>query len=128
MTDTQPDAPSDAAAPAVIDIEGLSMVYRGRSQETVALKDANLTVRAGEFISLIGPSGCGKTTLLRLVADLIQPSSGHMQVAGKTPREARLERAYGYMFQAPVLYRLADRHKQRDAAARDHGDRAAAAP
>ena len=104
MTDTQPDAPSDAAAPAVIDIEGLSMVYRGRSQETVALKDANLTVRAGEFISLIGPSGCGKTTLLRLVADLIQPSSGHIQVAGKTPREARLERAYGYVFQAPVLY------------------------
>ena len=104
MTDTQPDAPSDAAAPAVIDIEGLSMVCRGRSQETVALKDANLTVRAGEFISLIGPSGCGKTTLLRLVADLIQPSSGHIQVAGKTPREARLERAYGYVFQAPVLY------------------------
>lgn len=80
------------------------MVYRGRGTETVALKDATLTVEAGEFISLIGPSGCGKTTLLRLIADLVQPTSGEILVAGKTPRRARLDREYGYVFQAPVLY------------------------
>ena len=87
----------------VISIRDLNMVYRGRGTETVALKDANEEVKEGEFISLIGPSGCGKTTLLRLIADLIQPTSGELIVAGKTPREARLAREYGYVFQAPAL-------------------------
>ena len=80
------------------------MVYTGRGAETVALKNANLEIKEGEFISLIGPSGCGKTTLLRLIADLIQPASGEITVAGKTPQEARKSREYGYVFQAPVLY------------------------
>ena len=53
---------------------------------------------------MIGPSGCGKTTLLRLIADLIEPTSGELRVAGKTPQEAREAREYGYVFQAPVLY------------------------
>lgn len=88
----------------VIDVQQLNMVYTGRGTETIALKDANLQVQEGEFISLIGPSGCGKTTLLRLIADLIQPTSGLLQVAGKSPRQARLDRAYGYVFQAPALY------------------------
>lgn len=87
----------------VISIRNLNMVYRGRGTETVALKDATETIREGEFISLIGPSGCGKTTLLRLIADLIQPTSGELVVAGKSPREARLAREYGYVFQAPAL-------------------------
>jgi NitT/TauT family transport system ATP-binding protein len=68
------------------------------------LKDANLEIGAGEFISLIGPSGCGKTTLLRLLADLIQPTSGELCIGGKTPRQARESRAYGYVFQAPALF------------------------
>jgi NitT/TauT family transport system ATP-binding protein len=89
---------------AVIDIEGLSMIFRGRGLETVALKNANLTVGEGEFISLIGPSGCGKTTLLRIIADLVEPTEGRVSVAGKSPKEARLAREYGYVFQAPVLY------------------------
>jgi len=80
------------------------MVYRGRGAETTALQNATLTVQEGEFVSLIGPSGCGKTTLLRLIADLIQPTSGELRVAGKTPREARMAREYGYVFQAPALY------------------------
>ncbi len=88
----------------VISIRDLNMVYTGRGTETVALKKANLEIREGEFISLIGPSGCGKTTLLRLIADLIQPTSGEITVTGKTPQEARERREYGYVFQAPVLY------------------------
>jgi NitT/TauT family transport system ATP-binding protein len=95
-------APASAEA-AVIRVSHLNMVYRGRGAETVALKDANLEVHPGEFISLIGPSGCGKTTLLRLIADLVQPTSGEIAVAGKTPRQARLDREYGYVFQAPAL-------------------------
>lgn len=70
---------------------------------TIALKDANLEIASGEFISLIGPSGCGKTTLLRLLADLIQPTSGSIRISGKTPEEARKARAYGYVFQAATL-------------------------
>ncbi len=69
----------------------------------MALQDANLEIMPGEFISLIGPSGCGKTTLLRLMADLVRPTSGSLSVNGETPDAARQKRAYGYVFQAPAL-------------------------
>ena len=88
---------------SVISVTNLNMIYRGHGTETVALKDANLEVQDGEFVSLIGPSGCGKTTLLRLIADLIQPTSGQLLVSGKNPRQARMDRDYGYVFQAPAL-------------------------
>ncbi len=64
----------------------------------------DLQVEEGEFVSFIGPSGCGKTTLLRVVADLEQPSGGHIRVNGVSPGEARLRRDYGFIFQAPALY------------------------
>ncbi len=88
---------------AVIEVRDLNMVFRGRGTETVALRDANLTINQGEFISLIGPSGCGKTTLLRLIADLEQPTAGELKVMDKDPRQARMDRDYGYVFQAPAL-------------------------
>ncbi len=87
----------------VIDVRDLNMVFSGRGTETVALRDANLQIQQGEFISLIGPSGCGKTTLLRLIADLATPTSGELEVMGKSPRQARLDRDYGYVFQSPAL-------------------------
>ncbi|MGL4608912.1 MAG: ABC transporter ATP-binding protein [Trueperaceae bacterium] len=87
----------------VISINNLNMIYQTHNAETVALKDASLEVLEGEFISLIGPSGCGKTTLLRIIADLIQATSGKILIAGKSPRQARLHREYGYVFQAPAL-------------------------
>jgi NitT/TauT family transport system ATP-binding protein len=68
------------------------------------LSNVDLEVFKGEFVSFIGPSGCGKTTLLRVVADLEQPTSGEVRVNGMTPDEARRNRAYGYVFQAPALY------------------------
>jgi NitT/TauT family transport system ATP-binding protein len=70
----------------------------------VALEDIDLEVRPRDFISLIGPSGCGKSTLLRIVADLIQPTSGAVVVNGKPARQARLDRDYGIVFQDAVLY------------------------
>ena len=96
-------------ADALVSVRDVSMIYRtrdpsGAALETIALKDANLEIKAGEFISLIGPSGCGKTTLLRLLADLIQPSSGTLSIGGKTAQQAREARAYGYVFQAPALF------------------------
>nr|WP_303626469.1 ABC transporter ATP-binding protein [Roseovarius sp. M141] len=69
-----------------------------------ALKDVNLEVNRGDFISFIGPSGCGKTTFLRVMADLEQQTSGTITVNGTTPEEARRARAYGYVFQAAGLY------------------------
>ena len=108
LVQTTPDKTDETTTasqrPAVVSVRGLNMVYKGRGTETVALKDAHLEIGEGAFVSLIGPSGCGKTTLLRLIADLIQPTSGELTVSGKAPRQARLGRTYGYVFQAPVLY------------------------
>jgi NitT/TauT family transport system ATP-binding protein len=55
-------------------------------------------------VSLIGPSGCGKSTLLRVIGDLIQPTTGTVEVNGKPAGRARRDREYGMVFQAPVLF------------------------
>jgi NitT/TauT family transport system ATP-binding protein len=90
--------------PAAIDMRDLSLTFETADAPVVALSKVNLQVRAGEFVSLIGPSGCGKTTLMRVMADLVRPTSGDIAVNGLTPEQARLARAYGYVFQAPALY------------------------
>ena len=69
-----------------------------------ALKDVNLDINDGDFVSFIGPSGCGKTTFLRVLADLERPTGGTVEINGVSPRIARESRAYGYVFQAPGLY------------------------
>src|SRR4029077_12417408 len=86
---------------AAISLAGVSMTF---GQAVRALQDIQLEVRPREFTSLIGPSGCGKSTLLRLIGDLLAPSSGTITVNGKTPRQARVSRDYGIVFQQPVLY------------------------
>jgi NitT/TauT family transport system ATP-binding protein len=88
----------------VIDISGLSLSFQTADGPVHALADIGLTVRRGEFVSLIGPSGCGKTTLLRVIADLEQPTGGSILVNGETPEKAREARTYGYVFQASALY------------------------
>jgi NitT/TauT family transport system ATP-binding protein len=70
----------------------------------VALRDIDLEVQPGEFVSLIGPSGCGKSTLLRIVGDLIQPTAGKVVVNGKPAHQARVDRDYGIVFQDAVLF------------------------
>lgn len=86
-------------------IQNLCVTYTGDGtcSETVALQDVNLNIKNGEFISLVGPSGCGKTTLLRVIADLLPSTSGGVFISGLTPREARLEKQFGIVFQNPVL-------------------------
>jgi NitT/TauT family transport system ATP-binding protein len=87
---------------SVVSIRGLSKVF-GKGGVT-ALRGIDLDVARGEFISLIGPSGCGKSTLLRVVGDIVEPTDGDVTVNGKSARKARLDRDYGIVFQAPVLY------------------------
>jgi NitT/TauT family transport system ATP-binding protein len=88
----------------VVDIQGLSLVFETADGPVHALSEVDLAIEAGEFVSFIGPSGCGKTTLLRVIADLEQPTGGRLSVNGLSPGEARLARQYGYVFQAPALY------------------------
>lgn len=87
-----------------IQLKDVEMRYPTDTGDVLALHQVSLDIRKGEFVSLLGPSGCGKTTLLRLMADLIQPTSGSIHVAGKTAKEARLAQKYGIVFQSPVLY------------------------
>lgn len=97
-----PAAPVIAAP--VIAASGLNLVFGAADGPVQALSDVDLTVGKGEFVSFIGPSGCGKTTLLRVIADLEQPTSGSITVNGVSPAAARQARAYGYVFQAAGLY------------------------
>src|SRR5262245_33002654 len=96
--------PRAADAPVAIDIEQLSLTFRAADAPALALSNIDLKIRAGEFVSFIGPSGCGKTTLMRVIANLVDPTQGKITVNGMSPEEARLKRAYGYVFQAPALY------------------------
>ena len=87
-----------------IEIAGVSLTFQTSDGPVQALSGVDLTIAKGEFVSFIGPSGCGKTTLLRAVADLESPTAGEIRVNGMSPHEARIRRAYGYVFQAPALY------------------------
>ncbi len=87
----------------VVSASNLSLTFETNDGPVHALKDVDLSVEQGDFVSFIGPSGCGKTTFLRVIADLEQPTGGSISVNGMTPQEARMKRAYGYVFQAASL-------------------------
>ncbi|MBN2810459.1 MAG: ABC transporter ATP-binding protein [Spirochaetales bacterium] len=86
-------------------MDKVGMTYQADGGKSVAaLSEVSFSIHKGEFISLLGPSGCGKTTLLRIIADLIKPTTGKVLVAGDTPESARKSRKYGIVFQNSVLY------------------------
>src|SRR5581483_11952763 len=89
---------------SVVSIKAVNKAFGKAPKQTVALREINLDVEPGEFVSLIGPSGCGKSTLLRIIGDLITPSSGTVLVNEKPAPQARVNREYGIVFQAPVLF------------------------
>jgi NitT/TauT family transport system ATP-binding protein len=86
-----------------ISASGVTKRFRIDRGEFTALQDVSLSIREGEFCSLIGPSGCGKSTLLRILADVLPPTEGTVDVFGRTPDEARRARDFGFVFQDPVL-------------------------
>jgi NitT/TauT family transport system ATP-binding protein len=87
-----------------VDVSGVSLTFQTTDGAVDALSNVSLGIAEGEFVSFIGPSGCGKTTMLRVIADLQQPTSGELRVNGTSAEQARLSRAYGYVFQAPALF------------------------
>jgi len=88
----------------VISANSIDLTFLTNDGPVHALKDVNLDINKGDFVSFIGPSGCGKTTFLRCIAGLETPTAGEISVNGMTPDEARRARAYGYVFQAAGLY------------------------
>lgn len=88
----------------VVSAKGLSLTFETNDGPVHALSEVDLSIEKGEFVSFIGPSGCGKTTFLRVIADLEKPTGGEITVNGVSPEQARLNRAYGYVFQAAGLY------------------------
>ena len=95
---------STSAEANAVEAKNLDLVFQTRDSPIHALSEVNLEIRRGDFISFIGPSGCGKTTLLRVIADLEKPTGGSIVVNGVSPEQARLQRAYGYVFQSPALF------------------------
>ncbi|WP_174806534.1 ABC transporter ATP-binding protein [Paenibacillus glycanilyticus] len=87
-----------------IRIDDVSMIFGRKGREVTALSQVSFDIHRSEFVSLLGPSGCGKSTLLRLIADLLQPTSGRITIGEEEPREVRLKRKFGIVFQSPTLF------------------------
>lgn len=90
-------------ASTLVSLHGVSKIF---ANGVVALEDFSLDVRAGDFLSLLGPSGCGKSTVLRLIAGLINPTSGNIAWPGSSEMDHRGE--IGFVFQEPTLMPWAD--------------------
>jgi NitT/TauT family transport system ATP-binding protein len=101
-------APLDGAAE--LELRNVDKIYKGRRGATTeALRGISLAVRAGEFVSLVGRSGCGKTTLLRILAGLVAPTSGHVLIGGQNlwkggGREPEALEKFGMVFQEANLF------------------------
>ncbi|GHE50184.1 MULTISPECIES: ABC transporter ATP-binding protein [Streptomyces] len=93
--------PTSTDTDCVIRLDSLSMLYSTKSGGTVqALDDVSLSVRAGEFISIVGPSGCGKSTMLRIIMGLSRQTSGQVTFG---PSEDTHRNQLGMVFQQPLL-------------------------
>ena len=88
----------------VLELRNLSReIPRQTGDPFVVFKNINLTVRDGEFVSIVGPSGCGKTTLLRVINGLLPPSSGQIFVDSREFKETDSELLMGFVFQGASL-------------------------
>ncbi|WP_251548706.1 ABC transporter ATP-binding protein [Neobacillus muris] len=82
-------------------LSDLSVRYSTKGQSTLAVSKVNLTVKNGEFVSVVGPSGCGKSTLLKVVSGLLKPSEGQALLDGKEIKD--VPESIGMVFQNDAL-------------------------
>ncbi|MDY7099603.1 MAG: ABC transporter ATP-binding protein [Actinomycetota bacterium] len=94
---------TDAAPAGGISISGLRKEFRIGRSSLVAIDQFDLSNPEGGFVALLGPSGCGKSTVLRILADLEQPTAGDVTVHGEAPASARCNHHLGIAFQDPAL-------------------------
>jgi len=103
MFEAKPPEPAEAAAPsrALLQLADVSKTF---SNKTRALEGVDLTVRPGEFLTLLGPSGCGKSTLLKMIAGLSAPTTGTIDWPTSTyDALGEPDRSLGFVFQEPTL-------------------------
>jgi NitT/TauT family transport system ATP-binding protein len=92
-----------AARPPAIRAAGLDVAFQGPAGIHKVLAGLDIEVADGELLTIIGPSGCGKSTLLRVIADLLDPAAGAIEVFGQPPAVARRRRDVGFVFQDSTL-------------------------
>lgn len=86
-----------------ISIDDVGITFDTANGRVNALEGVSTSLDGQSFTSLLGPSGCGKSTLLRIIADLLEPTSGSVSVLGETPETARTSRHLGFVFQDSAL-------------------------
>lgn len=107
MSATIPALAAQQAKPAgvhlrpALELQDASVVFGNGDTAVTALSPTNLRMERGDFLALVGPSGCGKSTILKLVSNLIQPSSGLVLVGGKEAKAKELR--IGMAFQNPTM-------------------------
>jgi NitT/TauT family transport system ATP-binding protein len=88
---------------AAISLRSVDVAFPGEDGPVKAVSSVDLHIRKQEFVSIVGRSGCGKSTLLRVIAGLLAPSAGEINVMGTSAAEARLYRSFGIVFQSNVM-------------------------
>lgn len=103
MTDTITTATTPSLSTSAVTLEDVTVTFNTDRGRVTALQDITVSLPEHGFLSLLGPSGCGKSTMLRVVADLLQPSAGEVTVLGGSPETARKSRELGFVFQDAAL-------------------------
>src|ERR1700728_5286245 len=84
-----------AISEPIIRLRGVGLRYQAERGETEALSNIDLDIEEGEFVAFLGPTGCGKSSLLRLVSDLVEPTSGTVAIHGAPAIAARRANPFG---------------------------------